>query len=81
MPDGSVDEQHLPGAIRAVLSNYRGTHIKAVPESALGDVLVRLGIAAAEIRKLPGQAPKPLTSYQLLYDALHQMQRLGDLPL
>lgn len=80
LADGSVDEQHLPGAIRAVLSNYRGTHIKTIPESAIGDVLVRLGKAAAEIRKLPGQTPKPLESYQQLYDALHQMQRLAELP-
>jgi len=79
LADGSVDEKHLPGAIRAVLSNYRGTHIKTVPESAIGDVLVRLGKAAAEIRKLPGQTPKPLESYQQLYDALHQMQRLAEL--
>ncbi len=77
LADGSVDERHLPGAIRAVLSNYRGTHIKAIPEAAIGDVLVRLGRAAAEIRKLPGQTPKPLQSYQQLYDALHQMQRLA----
>lgn len=80
LADGSVDEKHLPGAIRAVLSNYRGTHIKTIPESAIGDVLVRLGKAAAEIRKLPGQTPKPLQSYQQLYHALHQMQRLADLP-
>lgn len=81
MPDGSVDEQHLPGAIRAVLSNYRGAHIRTVPEAAMPDVLVRLGVAAAQIRKLPGQTPNPLASYQLLYDALRQIQRLEELPL
>lgn len=80
LADGSIDEKRLPGAIRAVLSNYRGTHVKTIPESAIGDVLVRLGRAAAEIRKLPGQTPEPLPSYQQLYDALHQMQRLGELP-
>jgi len=78
LADGSVDEKHLPGAIRAVLSNYRGTHVKSVPESAIDDVLVRLGTAAGEIRKLPGQTPKPLESYQLLYDALHQKDRLAE---
>lgn len=80
LADGSVDEKHLPGAIRAVLSNYRGTHVKTIPEAAVSDVLVRLGKAAAEIRRLPGQTAKPLASYQQLYDALHQLQRLGELP-
>jgi len=76
--DGTVDEAHLPGAIRAVVSNYRGAHLKTVPESAMADVLVRLGKAAAEVRKLPGQTPSPLGSYQQLYDALYQLGRLGE---
>lgn len=76
--DGAVDEKHLSGAIRAILSNYRGEHLKAVPEPAVPDVLVRLGKAAAEAGKLPGQTPSPLESYQLLYDALHQLGRLGE---
>lgn len=81
LADGSVDQGHLPGAIRAVLSNYRGARVKTIPESAIADVLVRLGKAAAEIRKLPGQTPKPLASYQQLYDALHQIQRLDELSI
>lgn len=76
--DGSVDERHLPGAIRAVLMNYRGTHVKTIPESAISSVLVRLGKAAAEARKLPGQTPSPTKSYQVLYDALHQLGRLDE---
>lgn len=76
--DGSVDEKHLPGAIRAVVSNYRGAHLKTVPDTAVPDVLVRLGKAAAEIRKLPGQTPSPLGSYQQLYDALYQHGRLDE---
>ena len=81
LADGSVDQGHLPGAIRAVLSNYRGARVKTVPESAISDVLVRLGKAAAEIRKLPGQTHKPLASYQQLYDALDQIQRLDELSI
>ena len=77
LSDGSVDQKHLAGAIRAVLSNYRGAHVD-IPESAIEDVLVRLGRAAAEIRKLQSQTPKPLASYQLLYDALHQKDRLSE---
>lgn len=78
LQNGTVDERHLAGAIRAVLSNYRGTHVKTIPESAMPDVLVRLGKAAAEIHKLPGQIPSPSTSYQQLYDALYQLQKLDD---
>lgn len=78
LANGAVDQAHLPGAIRAVLSNYRGTRVKTVPEAAMPEVLVRLGKAAAEIRKLPTQTPSPLTSYQQLYDALHQLGRLDE---
>lgn len=81
LANGSVDQGHLPGAIRAVLSNYRGARVKTIPEAAISDVLVRLGKAAAEICKLPGQTPKPLESYQQLYDALHQLQRLDEIPI
>ena len=76
--DGSVDERRLSGAIRAVLTNYRGTHAKTVPEAAMPNVLVRLGKAAAEARKLPGQTPSPLESYKVLYEALHQLGRLDE---
>ena len=78
LADGSVDEKHLCGAIRAVTSNYRGTRVKSIPEKALPDVLVRLGKAAAETGKLPGQNPNPQQSYQQLYDALKQLNRLGE---
>ncbi len=76
--DGSVDEKHLSGAIRAVVTNYRGAHVKTIPDAAIADVLVRLGKAAAEIRKLPGQTPAPLESYRLLHDALRQVGRLDE---
>ncbi|MHB8346131.1 MAG: hypothetical protein ACYDHM_02925 [Acidiferrobacterales bacterium] len=76
--DGSVDEKHLSGAIRAVVTNYRGAHVKTVPDVAIADVLVRLGRAAAEIRKLPGQTPSPPESYRLLHDALRQVGRLDE---
>ncbi len=77
--DGSPDEKHLPGAIRAVLTNYRGAYNKTIPEEAIPDVLVRLGKAAWEAKKMPGQASKPLVSYQLLYDALYQKDRLEEI--
>lgn len=73
--DGSVDEKHLSGAVRAVISNYRGVRV-SIPEQAIPDVLVRLGVAAAEAGKLPGQTPKPGKTYQQLYEVLHQLDRL-----
>ncbi len=75
--NGEVDSAHLPGAIRSVVTNYRGAHTK-IPESAIPDVLVRLGKAAAEISKLPTQTPSPSASYQQLYDALYQERRLDE---
>lgn len=77
--DGSIDTGRLPGAIRAVVSNYRGAHIKSVPEEAIPDVLVRLGRAAWEAGKMPGQTPSPLGSYQQLNDVLYQLGRLDEI--
>ncbi len=77
--DGNVDNAHLPGAIRALVSNYRGAHNKTVPEEAVPDVLVRLGRAAWEAKKMPGQITKPLESYKQLYDALYQLDRLDEI--
>ena len=77
--DGSVDTAHLPGAIRAITGNYRGAHNKTVPESAIPDVLVRLGKAAWKANKMPGQVPNPIESYQSLYDDLYQLNRLDEI--
>jgi Type I restriction enzyme R protein N terminus (HSDR_N) len=77
LESGETDTNRLPGAIRAVLSTYRGTRV-VIPEAAVPDVLVRLGKAAAAAKKLPGQDPTPLSSYQQLYDALYQLNRLSE---
>lgn len=73
-----VDTGRLPGAIRAVVTNYRGAHA-AVPEKSVPDVLVRLGKAAAKAGKLPNQDPNTKESYRQLYEALEQFDLLGDL--
>lgn len=75
--NGEVDTKHLPGAIRAVVTNYRGAHT-SIPWQAIPNVLVRLGKAAAEISKLPTQTPSPSISYQQLYDILYQKGRLNE---
>jgi len=73
--NGAVDTKHLTGAIRSVISNYRGTRVQ-IPEKAVPDVLVRLGKAVAEIGKMPGQTSNPPQTYQQLYDVLRQIDRL-----
>lgn len=77
-PDGTVDTAHLTGAIRSVISNYRGTRVQ-IPEKAVPDVLVRLGKSVAEIGKMPGQTANPPQTYQQLHDVLRQMDRLKDI--
>lgn len=75
--DGTVDERRLPGAIRAVTTNYRGARA-TIPEAAIPNILARLGKAAAEARKLPEQTPSPSKSYKALHEALYQLGRLDE---
>jgi hypothetical protein len=42
--DGSVDGKRLPGAIRAILSNYRGANVSAIPESAVPECARAAGV-------------------------------------
>jgi hypothetical protein len=76
--DGAVDTGRLPGAIRAVISNYRGTKVQTIPEAAVPEVLVRLGRGAASIRKLPGQGGVPNTTYEQLAAILEQLGKLEE---
>jgi hypothetical protein len=78
LPNGMVDTKHLTGAIRSVISNYRGARVQ-IPEQAVPDVLMRLGKAVAEIGKMPGQASNPPQTYQQLYDVLRQIDRLKEI--
>jgi hypothetical protein len=75
---GSPDTRRLPKAIQALFSNYRGAQVKAIPREAVPDVLVRLAIAAATLRKLPCQCPDPTPAYALAHHALEQFGRLAD---
>jgi hypothetical protein len=74
---GAPDTKRLPKAIQSILSNYRGAKVD-IPREAVGDVLVRLAIAAATLRKLPCQCAEPSPAYAEAHQALEQLQRLAD---
>ncbi len=71
--DGSVDTRRLPGAIGAILRNYRGAHVTSIPEPAIPDVLRRLADAARRAGKMPGQSARPAEAYLELACALEQI--------
>lgn len=75
LEDQSVDAKRLPGSIRAILSNYRGTVVGGIPEAAIPDVLVRLAAASRRVGKMPGQTGEPSESYVELASALQQLGR------
>ncbi len=79
LADGEIDGRRLPKAIEAILSNYRGAHVSAIPERAIPDVLVALARAASALGRMPGQAPEPAAAYVALARALDQMGRLGEI--
>jgi hypothetical protein len=75
---GSPDTKRLPKAIQSLYSNYRGAQVKTIPREAVPDVLVRLAIAAATLRKLPCQCADPTPAYVQAHHALEQFGRLAD---
>jgi hypothetical protein len=76
--DGSPDTKRLPKAIQAILSNYRGARV-LIPRQAVPDVLVRLGRAAGELRKMPCQNDGVTAeAYLSAHQALEQLARIRD---
>jgi hypothetical protein len=78
LEDGSIDAKRLPKAIQAILTNYRGAQVSAIPERAIPDVLVRLGQAAVRLGKMPHQTPRTSEVYGELAEALDQLGRLHE---
>lgn len=74
---GAPDTRRLPKAIQSILSNYRGAKV-SIPREAVADVLVRLAIAAATLRKLPCQGMDASPAYVEAHHALEQLGRLAD---
>ncbi len=77
LDNGDPDTKRLPKAIQSILSNYRGVKVD-IPRTAVGDVLVRLGIAAATLRKMPCQTTSAADAYVEAHHALQQLDRLND---
>lgn len=78
LDDGiTPDARRLPKAIQCILSNYRGAMVD-LPEADVGDVLVRLGTAAAMLRKMPCQRRSTATAYRRAHQFLEQLDRLSD---
>jgi len=77
LENGDPDIKRLPKAIQSILSNYRGAKVD-IPRTAVGDVLVRLGIAAARLRKMPCQTTSAADAYVEAHHALEQLDRLND---
>lgn len=75
--DGSPDTKRLPMAIKCILSDYRGAKVD-IPRTAVADVLVKLGIAAVELRKMPCQNGSTAKAYVDLHQALQQLNRLSE---
>lgn len=75
--DASPDAGRLRAALGSIVSNYRGTKV-VIPREAVPEVLVRLAIAARDLRKLPCQSPTAAATYVEAHEALVQLARLGD---
>jgi len=76
--DGSVDTKRLPKAIQAILTNYRGTKVSSIPETAIPDVLVRLARAADAMGHMPYQGGPTAPVYEQLAEALVQLGRFDE---
>lgn len=75
LADGRVDEKRLPKAIQAILSNYRGTQVRRIPDADIPAVLRRLAEAASTIGRFPPPPGDQALAYRLLADALEQLDR------
>jgi hypothetical protein len=71
------DRRRLHGAIQCIVRNYRGTQV-VIPTAAVPDVLVRLGIAAKMLRKMPCQNGSTTETYRDAHQVLEQLKRLTD---
>ncbi len=59
--------------------SYRGGTVSSIPERDIPDVLVRLGLAAASLGRMPDQVGDAGPIYRQLADALDQFGRLDEI--
>ena len=78
LSDGRPDPKRLPKAIQAVIGNYRGANVTAIPERQLPDVLTKLGRAAVQAGKMPFQVKKTAAIYKQLEATLEKLGRLEE---
>lgn len=71
--DGTVDVKRLPKAIQCILTNYRGTRVRGLPEAAIPAILERLARAAFQAGHLPPAIANPAPVYLQLAEALKQL--------
>ncbi len=71
--DGTVDPKRLPKAIQCILTNYRGTRVRGLPETAIPAILERLARAARQAGHLPPAVANPAPVYLQLIEALKQL--------
>ena len=76
--NGDIDEKRLPKAIQSLLTNYRGAKV-IIPESGVGDVMLRLAQAAKRANLLPPESVHPAPVYQQLMLWLEQNGRSSEI--
>ena len=73
LSSGEPDTKRLAMAIGAVLRNYRGQTVKAIPEAAVPEVLFRLGRTAWRLGRFPDQCATTPEVFRDLKDTLAQL--------
>jgi hypothetical protein len=72
--EGGIDHSRLPKAIQALLTDYRGTRIRGLPEEAVPLILRRLAAAARRAGKMPPECLDPAPVYVQLSHVLLQLE-------
>lgn len=66
LADETIDSKRLPKAVQAIVSNYRGAHLRSVPDRDVPAVLGRLVQACVRTGHLP-PAPGGPPAYETLW--------------
>jgi len=73
LADGTVDTKRLPKAIGALITNYRGTKVKSIPDEAMPEVFRRLARAAETAGKMPRPGVRSPEVYEQLATIIAQL--------